>query len=249
MDVIICPCCGQNVAEKTEKCPFCGTVLVSEKEKAITAREVHRIDLKDNLIGILTSIILAISVHHFWAPTIETTIVQRLGVVAKEAFISANAVFSTVLCAILIVCGILLSVWPLVFKKGKSGLVIASVILIVLFSAIGYMAQRYFVMNADISAEKISYSSAFSLGLGVAFPLFFGSLSLLGYKRSLPKVLIIQLGISVLFFALTVLLDFLMIMVLDMNVVGISIANLISSVIVFIISILLSKGFKKNDLT
>lgn len=248
MAIIACPSCGKSITDRMKKCPHCGTALLTKKEPLPPTKEEVKTAVKDNLIGALMAAVLTLVLYWLWKQFEVISLVPLFGYIAMVAMACANTIFNVVIFALLVIEIVWLCLLPrLVNQKYQFFVYIISS---VAFGVIGYIVQNFAFLHfspllVNGAAEVIAYGRPFSLGLGFAFPVLFESLYLASHKRTVKKALFMQVGLSVVFLVLAVVLGVLMITVFYTGINGISIANLISAIVVFMLAILTNKEFQR----
>lgn len=248
MAIIACPSCGKNITDRMKKCPHCGTALLTEKEPLPLTKEEVKTAAKDNLIGVLMATVLTLVVYWLWSHFASISLGKFYGEIAMVAMACANTIFNVVIFALLVIEIVWLCLLPRLVNQTYQFFVY--IISSVSFGVIGYIVQNFAFLHfspllVNGAAEVIEYGRYYSLGLGFAFPVLFGSLYLASHKRTVKKALFLQVGLSVGFLVLSVVLGLLMTVVFYMGIHGISMANLISAIVVFVLAVLTNNEFQR----
>lgn len=245
MAIIACPSCGKSITDRMKKCPHCGTALLTEKESPPLTKEEIKTAAKDNLIGVLVAFILQFFVHNLWGRIFGISIASAFGYAALSAFSHANSMFSVIIFMLLIIEAVWLCILPRIFKGKDAYQFTICLISVIVFGLFGYIVQRFGTLHTDIPPDVIDYGLSLDIGLGFAFPVLFGGLYLASYKRTVKKYLFLQAGLSVIFFVLSIVLGYLMVYSFGMGLNGISIANLVSAIVVLALAMLTNKEFQR----
>ena len=245
MAILACPNCGKKITDRVKQCPHCGTTLRTDPKPVTDTKETLAAAVKDGLIGILGSVVLTLAVYWLWAKFAGFSLVRYYGDNALAAFMWSKILFDGVLNKILLIEAVILFVFYLIFGRKEGLRLIFGILFTVIFGVVGYVVQRHGIWQDGVVAESMAYAQALIPGFGLAFPVLAGSLFLIGNKRTWIKNVLLPLGLSILFLVLAVVFGYLMVSVLDMGMYGISIANLISAIVVFAVAILTDKGFRR----
>ena len=248
MAILACPNCGKKITDRVKQCPHCGTTLRTDPKPVTDTKEALAAAVKDGLIGILVSVVLTLAVYWLWAKFATILLGHFYGDIAMVAMACANTIFNVVIFALLVIEIVWLCLLPRLVNQTYQFFVY--IISSVAFGVIGCIVQNFAFLHfspllVNGAAEVIAYGRYYSLGLGFAFPVLFGSLYLASHKRTVKKALFLQVGLSVGFLVLAVVLGLLMTVVFCMGIHSISMANLISAIVVFVLAVLTNKEFQR----
>lgn len=244
MAIIVCPNCGKKVTDRMEICPHCHAVLIEQTEQPNITKEAIMASAKDSIVGVAIATVLTIVLVLIWSVIATIMAGYFMGNEAAIAVGSARGVFLSENLTILIVGAVLYCVLSALFNKKSGTQFVIGIIITILFCMIGFGIQNKEIMNSNVPPQCVMYAKSLSLGFGFAFPMILGSLSIASYNRTLKKALIMQGVISVGFIVLSLVLDVLVIAGFRMGTQGLSIANLITAIVVFGFALFANKEFQ-----
>ena len=157
----------------------------------------------------------------------------------------AEGVFYSENWGLLIVGAALFFVWSILFKQKSVTQFVGGIIFTVLFCVIGFVMQNNAIMTSNIPPNVIAYARSLSLGFGFAFPMVLGCLSIVSFERTLKKSLLMQVILAVVFMVSSWILGVLFLVVLRFGTNGLTLGNLIATIIVLVLAVLTNKGFQQ----
>ena len=244
MAIIKCPSCGKKITDRMEKCPHCNAMLIEKEQKQSITKESIKSSAKESVEGVALALIMTLAVEKVWKFFAMILSGRIIGSTALTAVFFADETFYTKSIVILIVGAVLFCTLSILFKQRSSTQFVGGIALTILFCVIGFVVQNTSIMNMNVPPEIIDYTRQLSLGFGFAFPMIFGSFSILSYERSLKKSLLVQLILGFVFIVYSVLVEIFLLLTLKMGMAGFSLGNLIISIVILGFVILTSKEFQ-----
>lgn len=245
MAIIVCPKCGKKVTDRMEKCPHCHAILIEQTEQPTISKETIKASAKDSIVGVAVATFLTIALVLIWSVFATVLAGNFLGRAGAMAVSAARNVFCSKNLIVLLFGAVLFCTLSVFFNKKSATQFVIGIIITVLFCMIGFSIQSSAVMKGGIPGDIFAFTKTLSLGFGFTFPMILSSLSISSYNRTLKKALIMQGILAVVFVILSVIFGILMIAVFMMGTQGLSIANLISAIVVFGVALFSNKGFQQ----
>lgn len=245
MAIIKCPACGKQITDRMEKCPHCNAVLIEKKYEEPITKETIKSSAKTSIVGVAFALVLTFAVEKVWSVITCIYAGRFVGLFAADAVSYAEGVFYSENLVLLIAGAALFCVLSILFKQKSVTQFVGGIILTVLFCVIGFVMQNNAIMTSNIPPNVIAYARSLSLGFGFAFPMVLGCLSIASYERTLKKSLLMQVILAVVFMVSSWLLGVLFLVVLRFGTNGLSLGNLIATIIVLVLAVLTNKGFQQ----
>ena len=249
MAIIYCPHCGKQITDRMEKCPHCQSVLLQQTVQETVIKEHKKTLIKGSIINGVSSVLLTSMVLLVWYFVTLIYIIQFMGDDAGVALDYAKDLFLSKVFFLLPVVALILGIISVLLNKKAIIQLVVGIVFTALFATIGYILQNSAVdrdiINGKIPPQIIMYVKSLALGYGFAFPMLLGSLSVAGFVRTIKHSLVIQALLTVVFVVLTFVLGILAVVVFALGTSGVSGANFVSAILIYIISVLFSKGFRQ----
>ena len=249
MAILFCSQCGKKVTDRMTVCPHCQATLIKITELKPEATPITKAEFKasfkDHLILTATALVLTLLVA--WICSIIATIVmgRYIGMEAAGAVTYVRRAFFSNGLLVLMLEAVILGVLP-VFFKGKSVLRLAVTLILAILFALFFRTFLPSVLLKEGKVEPILLACTRMVAPGFAFgfPALLGALTLAGFDRPLKTGIILQAGLCVVFLVLSVVLYLLMIILFGMGPGGLAMGNLLTALVVLLLSALTSKGFR-----
>lgn len=246
MAIIFCSQCGKKVTDRMEVCPHCQSVLIKKAVPKPVTKEEVQISLKGNLVS--TGIALGLTLLTAFVWSIFATIIlgKFIGTEAAAAVGYVRNTFFTRGLLLLLVETAIFCVLP-VFCKGKSVLHFCLTAALALLSGLLFRTflPAILLQGGNVEPYLLAYTMMAAPGFAFAFPVLLGALSLAGFDRPFGKGIALQAGLCAAFFVLNIILCLLMVVLFGMATGGFSMSSRIASIIVLLLAVLCSKGFRQ----
>lgn len=248
MAIIKCPQCGKEVSNRTQKCPRCNTILIEEEEKEKVSAKNIKTTIKENIINASLSMIFIFATLVVCQIIAQAIASVFLGQFAVEAIQLAHRLTYFCKFLVLMLSALFFSVLPLLFRQKPdigyiSGIIITIILCIICLyeheNTVGTMLLE--LGRPDLYSNSTLYGKC----NGVIGPLLQGALSIMGYGNPTKKFIISSVKTLAVFFIFVGAGSFLLISVFAMGITGISLAQILGSVLVFAWSVVKSNEMKR----
>lgn len=239
MPYFYCPNCGKKARDNAAFCEYCGKPLRTHPASFVSPKPRNPVSFLQVLIGALVAFGLSIAALFILRAYDSALALRVMGTYPHLAVLTGHQAMFPVLIVSQCFGLIFFAALPLLIKKDPSAPFWIGTTFLVFLSIVCFFIARYRVFHITDDPVVIDLMKGFIPLHAAVFFILFGVLCMNAYRGSFLKAILLSLGLFVLFVVICLVLDQVFVVWLHFGCLGLSMAHLVSSLVVYMIVLIL----------